>query len=105
MNRSTPMLPQLRLAGARRCGRLVPIANEAAAHDVQPPSAQRFNSYQPDYEQPRSDEDAYTQPPMGEARQSPAGQQGQIDEIRASLREFREAVRELTESRSRRRYF
>ena len=32
-------------------------------------------------------------------------QQTQIDEIRASLREFREAVRELTESRSRRRYF
>ena len=34
-----------------------------------------------------------------------AEQQTQIDEIRASLREFREAVRELTESRSRRRYF
>jgi len=33
------------------------------------------------------------------------GQQGQIDEIRASLREFRDAVRELTESRSKRRYF
>ncbi|RWD19205.1 MAG: hypothetical protein EOS22_32590, partial [Mesorhizobium sp.] len=32
-------------------------------------------------------------------------QQGQIDEIRESLREFREAVRELTESRSNRRYF
>ena len=99
------MLPQLRLAGARRCGRLGPIANEAAAHDVQLPSAQRFNSYQPDYEQPRSDKDTYTQPPMAEARQSQAGQQGQIVEIRASLRRFREAVRELTKSRSRRRYF
>jgi hypothetical protein len=28
-----------------------------------------------------------------------------IEEIRASLREFRDAVRDLTESRSRRRYF
>lgn len=34
-----------------------------------------------------------------------ADQQDQVDEIRASLREFREAVRELTESRSHRRYF
>ncbi|MBA1141678.1 GumC family protein [Mesorhizobium neociceri] len=32
-------------------------------------------------------------------------QQAQIDDIRAGLREFREAVRELTENRSRRRYF
>lgn len=34
-----------------------------------------------------------------------AGQQTPIEEIRASLREFREAVQELTESRARRRYF
>ncbi|TPM38931.1 GumC family protein [Mesorhizobium sp. B2-3-4] len=33
------------------------------------------------------------------------GEQSSVDEIRASLREFREAVRELTESRTRRRYF
>ncbi|TIX36147.1 MAG: hypothetical protein E5V36_26105, partial [Mesorhizobium sp.] len=32
-------------------------------------------------------------------------QQSQIEEIRASLREFREAVGELTEDRTRRRYF
>jgi len=32
-------------------------------------------------------------------------EQAPIEEIRASLREFREAVRELTESRARRRYF
>ncbi|MER8645103.1 hypothetical protein [Mesorhizobium sp. M1252] len=36
---------------------------------------------------------------------APEDQQAQIDDIRASLREFREAVRELTESRSHRRYF
>ncbi|TGT57669.1 succinoglycan biosynthesis protein exop [Mesorhizobium sp. M00.F.Ca.ET.170.01.1.1] len=45
-------------------------------------------------------------PPMADTSQAlQADQQQQIDEIRASLREFREAVRELTESRSRRRYF
>ncbi|UCI19240.1 succinoglycan biosynthesis protein exop [Mesorhizobium sp. B2-1-8] len=33
------------------------------------------------------------------------GEQSSVEEIRASLREFREAVRELTESRTRRRYF
>ncbi|UVK38702.1 GumC family protein [Mesorhizobium sp. AR10] len=50
---------------------------------------------------------AYSRAPMAAAPPlpNPAEQQGQIDEIRASLREFREAVRELTESRSRRRYF
>ncbi|UCI07273.1 GumC family protein [Mesorhizobium sp. B1-1-8] len=36
---------------------------------------------------------------------APGDQQSQIDEIRAGLHEFREAVRELTENRSRRRYF
>ncbi|BCG97009.1 GumC family protein [Mesorhizobium sp. 131-2-1] len=41
-------------------------------------------------------------PPQGPDTED---QQGQIDEIRESLREFREAVRELTESRSNRRYF
>ncbi|MER8948912.1 hypothetical protein [Mesorhizobium sp. M0959] len=34
-----------------------------------------------------------------------ADQQSQIEEIRASLREFREVVRELTENRTHRRYF
>ncbi|RWK07350.1 GumC family protein [Mesorhizobium sp.] len=47
----------------------------------------------------------HRQPPVAEARQSSADQQSQVDELRASLREFREAVRDLTESRSRRRYF
>ncbi|MER9295292.1 Wzz/FepE/Etk N-terminal domain-containing protein [Mesorhizobium sp. M0621] len=50
-----------------------------------------------------------TQPrePSVEARQAERDVEPQapIEEIRASLREFREAVRELTESRTRRRYF
>ncbi|MER9338180.1 Wzz/FepE/Etk N-terminal domain-containing protein [Mesorhizobium sp. M0293] len=50
-----------------------------------------------------------TQPrePSVEARQTEQDiePQAPIEEIRASLREFREAVRELTESRTRRRYF
>jgi hypothetical protein len=45
---------------------------------------------------PRQQEAA---PPTAEALQVP------IDEIRSSLREFREAVRDLTEARQRRRYF
>ncbi|CAN7361746.1 Wzz/FepE/Etk N-terminal domain-containing protein [Mesorhizobium amorphae] len=48
-------------------------------------------------------------PPVGQGpnppREPDADQQTQIDEIRDSLREFRDAVRELTESRSNRRYF
>lgn len=58
---------------------------------------------------------AYSQQPMPAASElwpstqtagaAPDGQQAQIDDIRAGLREFREAVRELTENRSRRRYF
>jgi uncharacterized protein involved in exopolysaccharide biosynthesis len=68
----------------------------------------------PGYPQAReSPEDVYfsqvasfaPQPPVAEEQPVPIGQQAQIDEIRASLHEFREAVRELTESRSRRRYF
>lgn len=47
-------------------------------------------------------------PPERSAEPSPVeegAEQAPIEEIRASLREFREAVRELTESRARRRYF
>jgi uncharacterized protein involved in exopolysaccharide biosynthesis len=72
---------------------------------------------QPGYAQPTQPADyAYSQvQPMPAAQESwfspqPAeapsdDQQAQIDDIRAGLREFREAVRELTENRSRRRYF
>ncbi|MER9003062.1 MULTISPECIES: Wzz/FepE/Etk N-terminal domain-containing protein [unclassified Mesorhizobium] len=72
---------------------------------------------QPGYARPRQPADyAYSQAqPMPAASgqwssPQPAGavpedQQAQIDDIRAGLREFREAVRELTESRSHRRYF
>ncbi|BCH11869.1 succinoglycan biosynthesis protein ExoP [Mesorhizobium sp. 131-3-5] len=47
-------------------------------------------------------------PPQPSVEPSPVeegAEQAPIEEIRASLREFREAVRELTESRARRRYF
>jgi len=47
---------------------------------------------------------AYPQSPLAPSA-SEADQQTPIEEIRASLREFREAVQELTESRARRRYF
>ncbi|CDX14330.1 Lipopolysaccharide biosynthesis protein [Mesorhizobium sp. ORS 3324] len=74
--------------------------------DVEPLPEQGYSySHQPDYERPGAHDDAYSQPPMAEERPTSPDQQGQIDEIRASLREFREAVRDLTESRTRRRYF
>ncbi|RWM26146.1 Wzz/FepE/Etk N-terminal domain-containing protein [Mesorhizobium sp.] len=73
--------------------------------DVQPPPAERSYSYQPDDERPDAHHDAYAQSPMAEEHPTSPDQQGQVDELRASLREFREAVRDLTESRSRRRYF
>jgi hypothetical protein len=46
----------------------------------------------------------YGQPQMPEMPTA-AEDSTPIEEIRASLREFRDAVRDLTESRSRRRYF
>ncbi|TGQ77804.1 succinoglycan biosynthesis protein exop [Mesorhizobium sp. M8A.F.Ca.ET.207.01.1.1] len=51
-----------------------------------------------------------TQPPADPAAPharsvEEGGEQSSVEEIRASLREFREAVRELTENRTRRRYF
>lgn len=51
---------------------------------------------------PYAGQTQYRQPPVAA---NPAEQQTQVEEIRNSLREFREAVRELTENRSRRRYF
>ncbi|UCI29421.1 hypothetical protein FJW03_16310 [Mesorhizobium sp. B4-1-4] len=45
------------------------------------------------------------QPPVEPSQVEEGAEQAPIDEIRASLREFREAVRELAESRARRRYF
>ncbi|RUX33744.1 succinoglycan biosynthesis protein exop [Mesorhizobium sp. M2A.F.Ca.ET.042.01.1.1] len=89
-----------------------PGAEPSARQNIQPPYGQGY-SYRPAHGRTDPYEDRYSaspasydpQPPVpGDARQSSADQ-GEIDEIRASLREFREAVRELTESRSRRRYF
>ncbi|WP_214474192.1 GumC family protein [Mesorhizobium sp. dw_380] len=45
------------------------------------------------------------EPSAGPSQVEESAEQAPIEEIRASLREFREAVRELTESRARRRYF
>ena len=45
------------------------------------------------------------QSPVESTQVKESAEQAPIEEIRASLREFREAVRELTESRARRRYF
>ncbi|MDX8439506.1 GumC family protein [Mesorhizobium australafricanum] len=91
-----------------------PRAETAARENFQPPYEQSHSySYRPDHMRSDPYEDPYPASPpsyhpqsstAGDARQPPADQQGQIDEIRASLREFREAVRELTESRAR-RYF
>ncbi|UDL92164.1 succinoglycan biosynthesis protein exop [Mesorhizobium sp. PAMC28654] len=50
-------------------------------------------------------QDAYPWDPSASPASDAAEQQTPIEEIRASLREFREAVQELTESRARRRYF
>jgi hypothetical protein len=51
----------------------------------------------------------YAQPPVAEARRVPTpveeAPQTPIEEIRASLREFRDAIKELSQQRSRRRYF
>ncbi|TIR22016.1 MAG: succinoglycan biosynthesis protein exop [Mesorhizobium sp.] len=91
-----------------------PGAETSARQNIQPPYEQGYSySYRPAHGRTDPYEDHYSaspasydpQPPVpGDARLSSADQ-GEIDEIRASLREFREAVRELTESRSRRRYF
>jgi hypothetical protein len=87
----------------------------SALENVRPPYEQGYSySYRPDHAWAEPYEDHHRAPPAadhpqfpasGEVRQPVADHQGEIDEIRASLREFREAVRELTESRSRRRYF
>ncbi|MDG4874272.1 GumC family protein [Mesorhizobium sp. WSM4935] len=92
-----------------------PGAQPSARENVRPPYEQGYSySYRPDHGPTDPYEDHYSVSPASHDLQSPAGgeagrptadQQGEIDEIRASLREFREAVRELTESRARRRYF
>ncbi|RTM06840.1 MAG: succinoglycan biosynthesis protein exop [Hyphomicrobiales bacterium] len=92
-----------------------PLAQTSARESFQPPYEQGYSySYRPDHGRADPYEDQYSaslasydaqQSAGSETNRPAADQQGEIDEIRASLREFREAVRELTESRSRRRYF
>ncbi|MDX8468572.1 GumC family protein [Mesorhizobium sp. VK23B] len=82
---------------------------------LEPPPAQGHSySYRPHDPRPASPSEdefssssapSHSQPPVAEMREPSADQQSQVDELRANLREFREAVRDLTESRSRRRYF
>ncbi|MBZ9817760.1 GumC family protein [Mesorhizobium sp. CA7] len=101
-------------------GERYPRAQPSARENFRPPYEQGYSySYRPDHGRTDPYDDHYSasaasyhprSPAAGEADQPPAdqppaGQQGEIDQIRASLREFREAVRELTESRTRRRYF
>lgn len=73
------------------------------AGQMQPPAGPPY----PQPMEPYAGQTQYRQPPMAAAPPvaDPAEQQTQVEEIRSSLREFREAVRELTENRSRRRYF
>lgn len=72
------------------------------ALQMQPPTGTPYPQPMPPY----AGQTHYRQPPAAAAPPvaNPA-EQTQVEEIRNSLREFREAVRELTENRSRRRYF
>lgn len=62
-----------------------------------PPMPQQAYAQPPQFSQQR--------PPEMQAMPAPAEETMPIEEIRASLREFRDAVRDLADSRSRRRYF
>lgn len=127
--RSNPLLavaaPLVGVAGAERFG-LVPtllsvvrriIARKEGpteTHPVEPASPVIVASPKPMHEavgypqrQPYTGQLPYPKDPLAGVPQVPsaADQHTQIDEIRASLREFHEAIRELAESRSQRRYF
>lgn len=97
-------------AGTEQSARAAPISGRGSEPS---PAQSPAYAYQPGHPRPEgSSEDAYasssgsshSQPPIAEVRE-PSADQSQVDELRASLREFREAVRDLTESRTRRRYF
>ena len=96
------MMPQQPMYPAPH-GQAYPYGTQAGYPPVQagqmpPPPAYPY----PQPMAPYAGQTHYQQPPVAV---NPAEQQTQVEEIRNSLREFREAVRELTESRSRRRYF
>jgi len=77
-------------------------ASNPYAQAMAPYAGQMPHPSQPVQPQPP----AYPAQPPGEPPQAEeSAEHAPIEEIRASLREFREAVRELTESRARRRYF
>lgn len=106
------MVPQRPYSGPQ----LYPYAQPLAY--TQPPG----HTYPQSIPAPNAGQQSYPPQPASESYQQPrippqtapqrsveppqdVEQQAPIEEIRASLREFREAVRELTESRARRRYF
>ena len=68
-----------------------------------PPVAPAYPYVQPGFPYGMPAAPAWQQPLPPDA--GPAERANTVDEIRASLREFREAVQELAESRARRRYF
>ena len=74
---------------------------------MQPPAGHTHPQVTEPYtgQAPYPQQPAYPQSPLASPASETAEQQTPIEEIRASLREFREAVQELTESRARRRYF
>ncbi|MER9844683.1 GumC family protein [Mesorhizobium australicum] len=75
-----------------------------AGHPSIPAAAGPYAAQMP-YPPPPAPTQPSAAPPAGPIQVEEGGEQASVEEIRASLREFREAVRELTENRTRRRYF
>jgi succinoglycan biosynthesis transport protein ExoP len=111
----SPLMPQLPIYPAPPP---YPHAQQASYPQMQPWQAQPpagspytqapYAGHMPYPPQPAAPQPpAYAAPPSPEpdSQAQEGAEQAPIEEIRASLREFREAVRELTESRARRRYF
>ena len=79
---------------------------QAVYHQAQwaaPPVAPAYPYAQPHFPYGMPAAPAWQQPLPPDA--GPSGPSNTVDEIRASLREFREAVQDLADSRARRRYF
>lgn len=81
-----------------------PLAGISQAHA---PSAPAYRAHAPAASSPASKVSPPSQPVFADAVVSsqPAAPEGSIEEIRTSLRDFRQAVAELAEARTRRRYF
>ncbi|CAN7715529.1 GumC family protein [Mesorhizobium sp. LjRoot246] len=113
---SPPMMPQRPHSGPQLYPYAQPLAYMQQPSYPRPQPMPASNAGQTPYP-PQPASTPYPQPPIPQQGPQPhqrseprravedVEQQAPIEEIRASLREFREAVRELTESRARRRYF